>query len=124
MKAFLVKYVIFSAIIAAILILLSFLSAFGDAVPFAWICFGLFFIFGLVSYYITARAMQDKFRTFLNVFMGGIIVKLILTAVVVLVYKSKHETSTMNYIVPFAIVYFSFLIFETRELAALSRKTK
>ncbi len=59
----------------------------------------------------------------MNVFFAGIIAKLIITAIVILVYRSSFENIPVTFMAPFAIVYFSFLFFETAELVKLSKKT-
>ena len=59
----------------------------------------------------------------MGVFFVSIFSKLVIVAIVIMIYKAGHDTSSVNYIIPFAIIYFSFLFFETIELVKLSRKS-
>lgn len=69
--------------------------------------------------------MKGRFANFMNVFFAGIILKLIITGIVVIIYKTQNpETKSLTFITPFAIIYFSFLIFETIHLVKLSKQTK
>lgn len=122
MLGFLKKFIPFAFIIALVLYLLSFANGFEEVIPFAWICFGLFFVLAIVTFYFSAKTMVQKFSNFMGVFFVSIFAKLILSAIVVMVYKSDHDTTDVNFIIPFAIIYFSFLFFETLELVKLSRK--
>lgn len=59
----------------------------------------------------------------MGVFFVAIFSKLVIMAIVVLIYKAGHDTTDINFIIPFAIIYFSFLFFETIELVKLSRRS-
>ena len=88
---------------------------------FAWICFGVFLVLSVITFYLAAKTMGGKFSNFMNIFFVSIFSKLIITAIIVLNYKSKVNTADINFIIPFAIIYFSFLFFETVELAKMSK---
>lgn len=125
LKQYLKKFLPFAIVIGLILAALPYLGDFSDIMPFAWLCYGLFFIMSIVTYYFSSKSMQGRFANFMNVFFAGIIAKLIITGIVVLLYKtSGADTKSLTFIIPFAIVYFSFLIFETLELVKLSNKSK
>jgi len=123
MTGFLKRIIPFAALIALILFILNLFPGFKPVMTFAWICFAVFFVTGIVTFYFSSITMKRKFSSFMGVFFVGIFSKLIITAIVVLIYKSGHDTTDVNYIIPFAIIYFSFLFFETIELVRLSRKT-
>ncbi|HMZ89095.1 MAG TPA: hypothetical protein PK511_05360 [Chitinophagales bacterium] len=113
--------IIFAVVLAIVLLILGMVSEFKPAMTFAWMCFGMFFALTLITYFFSAKTMERKFSSFMNVFFVGIFSKLILSAIMVLIFKVKNETTGLNYIVPFAIIYFTFLFFETVELVKLSR---
>ncbi|HNK98045.1 MAG TPA: hypothetical protein PKK72_00325 [Chitinophagales bacterium] len=113
--------IIFAVVLAIVLLILGMVSEFKPAMTFAWMCFGMFFALTLITYFFSAKTMERKFSSFMNVFFVGIFSKLILSAIMVLIFKAKNETTGLNYIVPFAIIYFTFLFFETVELVKLSR---
>ncbi len=121
MLKFVVRLIIFAVVLAIVLLILGMVSEFKPAMTFAWMCFGMFFALTLITYFFSAKTMERKFSSFMNVFFVGIFSKLILSAIMVLIFKAKNETTGLNYIVPFAIIYFTFLFFETVELVKLSR---
>jgi len=122
MFKFLVRLSVFAAIIAVVLLILGFVDIFREVMVFTWICYAFFLSLSIITYFFSMRTMEKKLSSFMNVYFVGIFSKLILSAILVLIFKMTHDTSGLNYIIPFAIVYFSFLIFETVELAQLSRK--
>lgn len=125
MAAYLRQFIPFSIVIAAILFGLNYLNGFDRVMNFAWICFALFFILSFATYYFSAKTMKGRFANFMNVFFAGIILKLIITGIVVLIYKTQNpDTKSFIFIIPFAIIYFSFLIFETIHLVRLSKQMK
>ena len=115
------KLILFSAFIAIILVILSFVENYQPVMTFAWICFGVFLVLSVITFYLAAKTMGGKFSNFMNIFFISIFSKLIITAIIVLNYKSKVNTADINFIIPFAIIYFSFLFFETVELAKMSK---
>ncbi|MBC8045710.1 MAG: hypothetical protein H7Y00_02855 [Fimbriimonadaceae bacterium] len=124
MSAYLKKFIPFAILIAAILFSLNYVELYKPVMQFAWICYFLFFILSIATYYFSSKTMKGRFANFMNVFFAGIILKLIITGIVVVIYKTANpDTRASNFIVPFAIIYFSFLIFETLELVKLSKKT-
>ncbi|HNV97877.1 MAG TPA: hypothetical protein PKL06_00830 [Chitinophagales bacterium] len=122
MGKFVLRLLPFSGVVAIVLFILGFVSVFKEVMMFAWICYALFLSLTLITYYFSMKTMQHKFSSFMNVFFVAIFSKLILSAILVLIFKASHDTTGLNYIVPFAIIYFSFLFFETIELVRLSRK--
>ncbi len=121
MGKFIFRLLPVSGIIAIVLISLGFVNEFKEVMVFAWICFAMFLSMTLLTYYFSMKTMQKKFSSFMNVFFVAIFSKLILSAILVLIFKVSHNTTGVAYIVPFAIIYFSFLLFETIELVKLSR---
>ncbi|MEZ5014810.1 MAG: hypothetical protein R2794_11010 [Chitinophagales bacterium] len=124
MIKYLKKFLPFAALIALILVILGFASGFDEVMTFAWICFAVFFVLNIITYYFAMQTITKKFSSFMSVFFISIFSKLIITAIIVIVYRAGHEARDVNYIIPFAIVYFSFLFFETIELVSLSRRTE
>jgi|GEM_PF-1055280 len=122
MGGFLKRFIPFAAIIATILFILGFAKGFETVMTFAWVCYGLFLALSIITFYFSVQTMGKKFSSFMNVFFVSIFSKLILSAIIVIVFKAKNDTTDVNFIIPFAIIYFSFLLFETIELVKLSRK--
>lgn len=122
MGRFLIRLFPFSLIIAVVLFILGFAQIFKDVMTFAWVCYGMFLALTIITYFFSMKTMERKFSSFMNVFFVGIFSKLILSAIIVMIFKASHDTSGLNYIIPFAIIYFSFLLFETVELVRLSNR--
>jgi hypothetical protein len=125
MISFLRKYIPFALLIAIILFIFGLFEQFKPVMKFAWLCYGVLFVLSLLTYYFSGLAMKKKFGSFMGVYFAGIFAKLIIVAIVVLVFKTgyKGETQDVSFIIPFAIIYFSFLFFETIELVKLSRRS-
>lgn len=122
MAGYLKKFIPFAVLIALVLYILGFATDFKTAMPFAWVCYGVFFVISIVTYYFSSITMKKRLGSFIGVFFTGIFSKLVIAAVVVMIFKAGNDTTDVSYIVPFAIIYFSFLLFETIELVKLSRK--
>jgi hypothetical protein len=124
MKPFLIKYLLFSLLLAVALYLLGMVQMFSPVMLFAWICYAVFFVLTFLTFYMAARSMEGRFQNFMNIFFLGIIIKLFITGAVVVIYKStapEEEVSSIMFALPFALVYFSFLVFETSYLVKLSK---
>jgi O-antigen/teichoic acid export membrane protein len=124
MKPFLLRYLFFSLLLAIALYLLGTVDMFSPVMLFAWICYAVFFVLTFLTFYMAARSMNGRFQNFMNIFFLGIIIKLFITGAVVVIYKSTapdEEVSSVMFALPFALVYFSFLAFETSYLVKLSK---
>lgn len=119
---FLGRLLPFAIIIAIVLVCLSFVGEFKQVMVFAWTCYAMFLVLTVVSYYFSLKTMDKKFSSFMSVMSVAIFSKLILSAIMVLIFKMSHDTSGTAYIIPFAIIYFAFLFFETMELVKLSKQ--
>lgn len=120
---YLKKFIPFSLFVAIGLFLLGLSDLFKPVMQFAWICFGVFFILSVVVYQLSAKSMHGRFQNFMNIFFLGIILKLFITGALVIIYKKNNpEGSTLAFAVPFALIYFSFLAFETILLVRLSKQ--
>ncbi|HMX03253.1 MAG TPA: hypothetical protein PKE14_01210, partial [Chitinophagales bacterium] len=93
MLKFVVRLIIFAVVLAIVLLILGMVSEFKPAMTFAWMCFGMFFALTLITYFFSAKTMERKFSSFMNVFFVGIFSKLILSAIMVLIFKVKNETT-------------------------------
>lgn len=118
------RLILFAVFIAAILFVLSFFKNFQPVMTFTWVLYFVFLVLSFVTVFLSAKTMSGKFSGFMNIFFVSIFSKLIITAAIVLIYKSNNAETTadINFIIPFAIVYFSFLFFETYELVKMSRR--
>ncbi|MFI5170865.1 MAG: hypothetical protein ACHQFW_00655 [Chitinophagales bacterium] len=120
--SYLKKLILFAAFIALVIVCLSFVKTFRPVITFAWVCYGVFLALSIITFYFSTKTITGKFGSFMNIFFVSIFSKLVITAVIILIYKQKVETADVNFIIPFAIIYFSFLFFETLELVKMSRK--
>lgn len=126
MKPFLLRYLLFSILLAVALYLMGTAKLFAPVMLFAWICYAVFFVLTFITFYMAAQSMQGRFQNFMNIFFLGIIIKLFITGAVVVIYKStapEEAASSVTFALPFALVYFSFLVFETSYLVKLSKAT-
>ena len=117
------RLILFAVFIAAVLFILSFFKNFKSVMAFAWVLYFVFLVLSFATLYLSGKTMTGKLSGFMNIFFVSIFSKLIITAIIVMVYKKNAEpTSDINFIIPSAIIYFSFLFFETYELVKMSRR--
>jgi len=122
---FLFRFLAFSAIIAVVLYFLGQVELIQPAMKFAWICFAIFFALTLGTYIMAAKSMAGRFQNFMNVFFAGIILKFFVVGTLVLIYNSvkpEEANSSIAFVIPFALIYFSYLAFETVYLVKLSKQ--
>lgn len=123
MNTFLKKFLPFAIVVGIALFLLGLLNVFKPAMAFAWICYVVFFLLSVATFYLFSKNMYGRFQNFMNIYFLGIVIKLFITGALVIIYKQYYpNTSTLAFAVPFALIYFSFLFFETVALAKQSRK--
>jgi len=117
------RLILFAVLIAAILFVLGLFKNFKLVMTFAWVLYFVFLVLSFATLYLSGKTMTGKLSGFMNIFFVSIFSKLIITAIIVMVYKKNAAaTDDINFIIPFAIIYFSFLFFETYELVKMSRR--
>ena len=123
MTHYLKRFLPFAICVGVILFLLGRSNAFQPAMSFAWICYSVFMLLNIGTFYFSSKNMEGRFQNFMNIYFAGIVIKLFITGALIIIYKSYFpETTTTAVIIPFALIYFSFLFFETAALVKQSRK--
>lgn len=123
MTSYIKKLIPFAIVVAIALAALGMMDMFKATMRFAWICYAVFFVLSVLTFYLSSKHMHGRFQNFMNIFFAGIVIKLFVTGALVIIYKRYNpDSSTLAFAVPFALVYFSFLFFETVLLVKQSRQ--
>ena len=123
--AFLPRFLMVATLIAAVLLAIGQWDFVADAMQFAWISYGVFFALTLITFIMISRSLGERFQHFMNIFFTGMILKFFVAGAMVLIYKSVVgvAANSIAFAIPFACVYFSFLIWETIWLLRFNKTT-
>lgn len=76
----------------------------------------------ILMYVLGVKAAQsDNKYSFNNLIVGNMLLKMILSVLIILVYKNAYNIDSRAFLLPFLIVYLSFTIFETYFLTKLAK---
>lgn len=121
--SFILSFSILSVCIAVALYLMGSMERIQPVMTYAWICLALFILLTLGTYYMAVQSMKGRFQNFMNIFFAGIIIKFFVVGTMVMVYKysSGDASDSIAFIIPFAVIYFPYLFFETFFLVRQSK---
>ena len=85
-------------------------------VPKFWVIFGFLAGLTMIAYAVSWMGLQKGVETSVNVLMGGITIKLLLSMVLVLVYLQKNRVDSVLFATEFFSLYFLFTAFEVYAL--------
>ncbi|MBK9731856.1 MAG: hypothetical protein IPO83_11320 [Chitinophagaceae bacterium] len=118
------RLIILTAGLALIVALLSFLiPAIASFQLFTWISLVFFSLITALTLYIGLRGLEKTSYGFVASVNGIVLVKLLLSAVLVLMYVVITRPHNPAFIIPFFVFYILFTVFEVRELL-LAQKVK
>jgi hypothetical protein len=88
-----------------------------------WLSFILFFTITILMFIFGQRAINSPSKMmFSNVSMAFLLMKMLLSIMILVLYKKIAHPTSNTFIVPFFTVYFIFTIFETYLMLKLTRK--
>jgi uncharacterized membrane protein YhaH (DUF805 family) len=95
------------------------------AMSLVWICFLSFF---LLTYLVSAFGLRfidsGKSSSFMGVFFAGLVMKIIVAGTLILIYRKVYEMDNNWIVLPFSLIYFTYLIFETIILVKASHANR
>ncbi len=119
---FLKRLLVFSLIIGAVSYGLNFLLP-EEYVSPAMLYILLFFVsVSLLSHYMALKSMAKKMSHFANFFMISIFIKLVLYAVIIVIYVQMYKSDLIPFAITFFIYYVCFTIFELASLLKLQKE--
>jgi len=87
-----------------------------------WLSIAFFFFFSLAMYFFAKKAALSSNRhAFTNVTIGTLAGKLLLSVVLLVIYKQVADPPDRLFIIPFFIVYLFYTMFETNFMIKLGR---
>jgi hypothetical protein len=123
-KTFYKLLVSVSLLTVAILFLLSqFFPVLKSYSDLGWLSFILFFTITIMMFFFGKQAIDSPSKMmFSNVSMAFLLMKMLLSIMILVLYKKLAHPASNTFIVPFFIVYLIFTIFETYVMLKLTRK--
>lgn len=93
--------------------------------PMAYGLLAYFFLFSVIAVFLSQNALvASNNRRFLNAITGSLVAKVLLTAVVVLIFALVDRPKSILVVVPLFIYYVVFTVLEVSEFMKLNRKVE
>ena len=122
MKSFLLKFFIFSFLIALGNYFWNNFIPEKYIVPGLWFSYAFFIVITLSFHFISMNAAKGRPQNFIRFYMGATALKMFLCVLIVLVYIFKDKPTATPFALGFFAQYFLFSIFEVTSLLKLLRK--
>ncbi len=121
-KSFLLKLLLFTAILWGLLIIWNFYTPESFKIHHAYIIPLHFFIITSILHIRLVKSSQKEPKNFVYSFMGSTALRMFITLIALVIYILIDKANAMNFAVAFLFGYFVYLIFEVVELQKLFRK--
>ena len=120
--SFYFQLTLLSVFAAVILYLINQAPRFQSYSDLSWISLAFFIGLSIAMFLAGFRATKSENKhNFTNVVMGFTIGKLMLSALIILVYFKLAEPETRLFVIPFFCIYFIYTVFETYFMTRLGR---
>lgn len=112
-----------SAIVAVVLALLNTQDLFASHQSFSWISWGFFILFCLVVFFLSSLSAKSENKSlFGQVFLLSIFFKILLCALLIIVYALVGNPQNKFFVIPFAIIYFAFTTYKVYFVTKLAKQ--
>ncbi len=121
-RNFFIQLGILSAVTALLLLLLNSNDKISPYSEFSWICFVSFTLLTVVMFFVGRQSAQSSRKNdFINIAMGFIGGKVILAAMIIVLYSKLVEPESKLFVLPFFVVYLIYTSYETYFMMKLSK---
>ncbi|HFA51466.1 MAG TPA: hypothetical protein ENJ95_20830 [Bacteroidetes bacterium] len=121
-RRFFVQLTILTFVLTAVVLGLQTLPAFRPHTFFSLISIGFFVLLSIAMFFMAAKAAVSKDKhAFTRLIMLFTLSKMILTAVLVIVYKQVAEPKGLVFVLPFFLIYIAYTVFETMFMTKLGK---
>lgn len=121
---FLKNFVIFSLIVAVMVILFEYILPSGYIHPSVWAMFFFYMFVTLGLYMFSTYGAKHSSRVFMTATFGGMAVKLALCLGFIFVYLLNNVENRGVFVANFLVLYFFFTVFEVYSLMSNLRAQK
>lgn len=111
-KSFLVRLLVFSAIVGGGLAVWNALMPVWKQHPQSWALFAFFVVITAVVHYILLRSGEGDPKAFVRMFMGLTTFKLFIFLIVIVLYAFTNKALAAHFIIHFLVFYLLFTTFE------------
>jgi hypothetical protein len=88
----------------------------------AWWSLFAFILLSFGLYFLSKQAALSKNKTLFNgIIMASVFFKMFIAVIVLVIYKKVYQPQDKNFLIPFFLTYFLFMIFETYFMIKLAK---
>ena len=117
MKSFLIRLILLTVIMALIIAVCNFsIPMLQSFQLFTWISLAFFFLLTLITGYMALKGMEKSPHGFVASVSGIVMVKLFLSAGLVIAYVLLAKPDNASFIISFFVLYVVYTVFEIRQM--------
>lgn len=88
----------------------------------AWFSLGFFYIFNILMYILAKNLVKSSNKfAFSHLIMSSMMLKMMLSVVIVMMYRKMMQPDSHLFILPFFLIYFISTIFETYFMVKIAK---
>ena len=111
-----------SGVVALGICIVHYLFQFQLGVSLSWASFSFFILFSILVFLLSKRStLSLNPQLFTQVFLGFTIIKLVLSLILVLIFKEESSAHTKLYVLPFMGIYFIYTTYEVYFLTKIAK---
>ncbi len=123
-KTFFTSLTILTVGLILVSLLLNGRGEIGKFTDFSLMCIGAFVALSIGIYFLGIQAINSSNKySFNNLVVVNMILKMIVSVLIILIYKQINEVESRGFIIPFLVIYLSYTIFETYFLTKLAKQS-
>jgi hypothetical protein len=123
-KTFFISLAILTLSLVLVSLILNGKGEIGKFTDFSLMCIGAFVSLSIGIYYLGVQAINSANKySFNNLVVINMILKMIVSVLIILIYKQINEVESRGFIIPFLVIYLSYTIFETYFLTKLAKQS-
>ena len=112
MKNFLIRLLMFSALIAAVDLIYIHFTPVQKHAPHTWMLVCFFAVLTALFHFLSLHSAQGKPQGFIRFYMGSTALRLFLYVLIILAYGFYDKPSIFRFAIGFMVHYFAFTLFE------------
>ncbi len=120
LQRFIINLLIFTIIFAIPGILFSVYAPDHYVTPALPYLYFLFFGISLLTYYLISSSLEKKISRFVNIYMISTFIRLVLFAIIIVIYVFLNKQDAIPFIITFFIFYLFYTSFEVISILKIS----
>ena len=121
-RRFSFQLVLITVLLTGLVLLLQYFPIFTSSTGFSLISIGFFFLMSLIMFLVAAKAAVSKDKNaFTRLIMVFSMSKMLLSVILVIVYKQLVKPESIYFVIPFFGIYITYTVFETIFMTKLGK---